>query len=132
MGLGTEDEIGEVLYNRGIANNAFVVEAMFTAMKEFGDRPLTGEEMRWGFEHLDITAERIEELGLTGILPPTQVTCANHEGSPAVMLQRWDGEKWTIFTDWIPAMTDVVRPMIEADAAQYAKENGITPRDCAS
>ena len=29
-------------------------------------------------------------------------------------------------------MTDVVRPMIEADAAQYAKENGITPRDCAS
>jgi hypothetical protein len=29
-------------------------------------------------------------------------------------------------------MTDVVRPLIEADAEQYAKENGITPRDCAS
>ena len=88
--------------------------------------------MRWGFENLDITVERIEELGLTGVIPPTKVTCANHEGSPAIKLQQWDGEKWTIFTDWIPAMTDVVRPMIEADAAQYAEENGITPRDCES
>ena len=45
-------------------------------------------------------------------------------------LQRWDGEKWEIFTDWIPAMTDVVRPLIEADAAQYASENGIEPQNC--
>jgi branched-chain amino acid transport system substrate-binding protein len=131
-GTGPEGEIGEVLYNRGVADSAFIVEAMSTAMKEYGDKVLTGEEMRWGFENLDITPERIEELGLTGILPPTKVTCSNHEGSPAIKLQRWDGEKWTVFTDWIPAMTDVVRPMIEADAAQYAKENGITPRECAS
>lgn len=132
-GTGPEDEIGEVLYNRGVANSAYTVEAMNTAMQEFGNKVLTGEEMRWGFEHLDLTAERIEELGLTGVLPPTQVTCSNHEGTtPAVKLQRWDGEQWTVFTDWIPAMTDVVRPLVEADAAQYAEENGITPRDCTS
>jgi branched-chain amino acid transport system substrate-binding protein len=132
-GTGPEAEIGEVLYNRGIANSAYIVEAMNTAMKEYGNKVLSGEEMRWGFENLNITPERIEELGLTGVLPPTEVTCSNHEGTePAVKLQRWDGEQWTIFTDWIPAMTDVVRPLVEADAEQYAKENGITPRDCAS
>jgi branched-chain amino acid transport system substrate-binding protein len=132
-GTGPEGEIGEVLYNRGIANSAFIVEAMHTAMQEYGNKVLTGEEMRWGFENLDITPERIEELGLTGVLPPTKVTCSNHEGTePAVKLQSWDGEKWTVFTDWIPAMTDVVRPLVEADAEQYAKENGITPRDCTS
>jgi hypothetical protein len=27
-------------------------------------------------------------------------------------------------------MKEVVRPMIEASAAQYAKEHSITPRDC--
>jgi hypothetical protein len=27
-------------------------------------------------------------------------------------------------------MKNVVRPMIEASAAQYAKEYGITPRSC--
>ena len=132
QGSGPEAEIGEVLYNRGVANSAFIVEAMATAMKEYGNRALSGEEMRWGFEHLDITPERIAELGLSGVLPPTQVSCLNHEGSPAIKLQRWDGEKWTMFTDWIPAMTELVRPMIEADAAQYAKENGITPRSCDS
>ncbi|MEM7024455.1 MAG: ABC transporter substrate-binding protein [Pseudomonadota bacterium] len=131
-GSGPEEEIGEVLYNRGLVNSAFIVEAMHTAMEEFGNKVLTGEEMRWGFENLDITAERIEELGLTGLMPPTQVTCSNHEGSPAIKLQRWDGEKWEVFTDWIPAMNDVVRPLIEADAKQYAEENGITPRECAS
>jgi branched-chain amino acid transport system substrate-binding protein len=132
-GTGPESELGEVLYNRGLVNNAFIVEAMYTAMKEFGDKVLTGEEMRWGFENLDITAERIEELGLTGLMPPTKVTCSNHEGTePAVKLQRWDGEKWTVFTDWIPAMTEGVRPQVEADAKQYAEENGITPRECAS
>jgi branched-chain amino acid transport system substrate-binding protein len=132
-GTGPEGELGEVLYNRGVANSAFVVEAMVTAMQEYGNKVLTSEEMRWGFENLAITPERIEELGLTGVLPPTQVTCSNHEGTtPAVKLQRWDGERWTVFTDWIPAMADVVRPLVEADAEQYAKENGITPRDCTS
>ncbi|MGI9435083.1 MAG: ABC transporter substrate-binding protein [Geminicoccaceae bacterium] len=129
-GTGSDAEIGEVLYNRGIANSAFIVEAMHTAMGEYGNKVLTGEEMRWGFENLDITEERIAELGLTGIIPPTQVTCENHEGSPAIKLQRWDGEKWTIFTDWIPAMNEVVRPLVEADAAQYASENGIEVRSC--
>jgi hypothetical protein len=27
-------------------------------------------------------------------------------------------------------MQDVVRPMVEAAAAEYAKEQGITPRSC--
>ena len=129
-GTGPTEEIGEVLYNRGVATSAFIVEAMRTAMAEFGDKVLTGEEMRWGFENLDITDERIAELGMTGILPPTKITCENHEGSPAIKLQRWDGEKWEIFSDWIPAMNDVVRPLVEADAAQYAEENGIEVRTC--
>jgi hypothetical protein len=30
----------------------------------------------------------------------------------------------------VPAMVDFVKPLIEQDAAQYAKEKGITPRNC--
>jgi hypothetical protein len=33
-------------------------------------------------------------------------------------------------SDWIPVMKDVVRPMIEEAAMEYAKENSITPRKC--
>ena len=87
--------------------------------------------MRWGLENLDITKERIAELGLTGIMPVTKITCENHEGTtPAALVQQWDGKKWNIISDWIPAMSDVVRPLIEQDAALYAKESNITPRTC--
>ncbi len=99
-------------------------------MAEFGNKALTGEEIRWGFENLDISAERIEELGLTGIMPPTRVSCENHEGSPAIKLQVWQDGAWQPLTDWIPGMTDITRPLIEADAAQYAAENNIEPRSC--
>lgn len=129
-GTGPEDEIGDVLYNRGLVNSAFAVEAMRTAMAEYGDKALSGEEIRWGFENLDISAERIEELGLTGIMPPTSVSCENHEGSPAIKLQVWQDGAWQPLTDWIPGMTEITRPLIEADAAQYAAENNIEPRTC--
>jgi branched-chain amino acid transport system substrate-binding protein len=49
-----------------------------------------------------------------------------------VLFQQWDAgkKKWNVISDWIPVMKDVVRPMMEADAAKYAKENKITPRNC--
>ena len=47
-------------------------------------------------------------------MPVTKVTCLNHEGTnPAILIQQWNGKSWEIITDWIPAMTDVVRPLIE-------------------
>ena len=63
-------------------------------------------------------------------MPPLKVSCLDHEGSGKVKFQRWDGTKWTVITDWIDADRALVRPMIEESAAKYAKEKGITPRDC--
>jgi branched-chain amino acid transport system substrate-binding protein len=34
-------------------------------------------------------------------------------------------------SDWIAADRALLRPIIEESAAKYAKEKGITPRDCA-
>jgi len=54
----------------------------------------------------------------------------DHEGGSPVKFMQWSGSKWTVISDWIPTDQTIVRPMIEASAAQYAKEKGITPRDC--
>jgi branched-chain amino acid transport system substrate-binding protein len=124
--------VGEVLYNRGLINAVIVVEAIRTAQEMHGQQPLTGEQVRDGLENLDITEERLAELGLTDFTPPIKVTCADHEGDHAMRVQQWDGEKWTFVSEWITPMKDVVRPMIEASAAEYAKQNGIEPRDCAN
>lgn len=128
---GDGSKVGQVLYNRGMTNAALVVEAIRTAQAKFGNKAINSEEMRWGLENLNLSADQIEKLGLTGLVPPVKVSCNNHEGdSPAVKIQQWDGTKYNTVTDWIPAMTDVVRPLMEQDAAQYAKEKGINPASC--
>lgn len=131
-GLKGGDTMGTVLYNRGLVNAAYIVEAVRLAQEKYGKgQRVSGEQVRWALENLDLSADDVERLGLTGLLPPTKVTCLNHEGaSPAILIQQWNGSAWEIKTDWIPAMTEVVRPLIESDAAQYAKENNITPRSC--
>jgi branched-chain amino acid transport system substrate-binding protein len=63
-------------------------------------------------------------------MQPLKTSCLDHEGGGQVKFQQWDGTKWKVITGWITADKALVRPMIEADAAQYAKEKGITPRDC--
>ena len=49
-----------------------------------------------------------------------------------VLFQQWDAgsKSWKVVSDWIPVMKDLVRPLQEADAAKFAKENNITPRPC--
>ena len=124
-------DVGNVLYSRGMVNAAYTVEAIRTAQAKYGNRAMTGAEVRWGFENLDITKARIAEIGFTGLMPAVKVTCENHEGqNPGAFFQQWDGKKWEIKTEWIPAMVDFVKPLIDKDAAQYAKEKGVTPTKC--
>jgi branched-chain amino acid transport system substrate-binding protein len=124
------NRVGSTYYNRGIIHGIVNTEAIRTAQKKFGNHPLSGEEIRWGLENLKIDDARIKELGAYGLLQPLKVSCLDHEGGGAVKFQQWDGQKWRVITDWIPSDQSIVRPMIEESAAKYAKEKGITPRDC--
>jgi len=130
-GAGERARVGEVLYNRGVVNAMFSAEAIRTAMTKYGNKPLTGEQVRWGFEHLNLTDTRLEALGMKGFTHPVKVTCEDHEGSGPVLFEQWDGKKWTIVSDWVPVMRDVVRPKLEAAAVEEGKKLGYTMRDCA-
>jgi len=129
-GTTSEDKIGEVLYNRGVINSIYVTEAIRTAMGKYGNKPLTGEQIRWGFENLHLTQADLSKLGLTNFMKTIKVTCENHEGGTPLRMQEWTGSQWQLVTDWIEPMPEIVRPMIEASAAKYAAEKGITPRKC--
>lgn len=127
------NHFGEVLYNRGLVNAMLGVEAVRTAQKRYGNQRMTGAQVRWGLENLNVTEQRLAELGFgDGFTRPVKVTCEDHEGSGPVLIQQWDGKKWNLVSDWIPPIREVVRPMVEEAAAAFAKENNITPRDCAS
>ncbi|MCZ6524908.1 MAG: ABC transporter substrate-binding protein [Alphaproteobacteria bacterium] len=122
--------IGTVFYNRGVATAVIIVETLRVAQSKFGVGPIGGEEMQWAFEHLDITADRIKELGAEGLVPPLKLSCRDHEGGGTVQFQQWDGAKWVLIATGIKPMREMVLAMVEAEAAKYAKEKGITPRDC--
>ena len=122
--------VGSVYYNRGVYAGIVNEEAIRTAHKKFGNKVLTGEEVRWGMENLKITKERIKELGAEGFMQPIEMSCEDHEGGGNVLFQQWNGEKWVSTGEIIEPMKDFVRSMIEESAAKYAKKQKITPRDC--
>jgi branched-chain amino acid transport system substrate-binding protein len=99
-------------------------------MAKFGNKPLTPEQIRWGFENLSLTDKRLDELGMKGFTHAVKVTCEDHEGNGPVLFEQWDGKKWTIVSEWVAPMRDVVRPKIEAAAAEEGKKLGYTMRDC--
>ena len=120
--------VGTIYYNRGLIAGILTMESIRLAQGKFGAKPLTGEEIRWGIENLDITEQRIKELGAEGLMSPLKVTCADHEGGGAVKFLEWTGTEWKEVTDWIETDKSIVDPMIQASSSQYAKEKGITPR----
>ncbi|HWA42590.1 MAG TPA: ABC transporter substrate-binding protein [Hypericibacter adhaerens] len=128
--LEDKNRIGSVLHNLGVVNGILNVEAIRIAQAHFGNRALNGQEVQWGFEHLDIDEKRIAELGAAGLLQSIHVTCADHEGKGAVKFEQWDGKKWTVVSDWINPDRELLWPIIRQGSEQYAKEHNITPRDC--
>jgi branched-chain amino acid transport system substrate-binding protein len=86
--------------------------------------------VRWALENLNITDARLKVLGATDLLPEIKTSCDNHEGSGKVKIQQWDGAKWVPVSGWIEGNKALIHPLFQASAKQYAKEKGITPRDC--
>ncbi len=120
--LAPKETVGDNFYNRGISNAIVVAEAIRTAQMKTGKKVITGEDMRIGLENLNITEERLAEIGLAGFINPMQVTCEDHAGAHPIYLQQWSGTEWKKASDWITPMREVVRPMLEAAAAAYLSD----------
>jgi branched-chain amino acid transport system substrate-binding protein len=125
------DEAGHVLYNRGLINSMIGVEAIRTAQKKFGSKPLTGEQIRWGFENLDLSAARIKELGFEGMIKPLKFSCQDHQGADEARVHQWDGKAWKVISEYYTADQKILGPMVKDAAAKYAAEKKIELRDCA-
>jgi len=129
-GAGPEGDVGTPYWVRGMLNGLLTAEALRTAMREFGNQPLTGAQVQWGLEHLTFTTTSLQALGAEGLLAPFSLSCRDHEGGGSVRFQQWDGTQWRVISDWIAPDQVLVRPLVEAAAAKYAQDKGITPRDC--
>src|SRR3569832_508006 len=65
QGTGTRDEVGSVLYTRGVIMQAMGVEAVRRALERFGKgMVMSPDQVRWGLENLSLDAKRLQQLGL--------------------------------------------------------------------
>jgi branched-chain amino acid transport system substrate-binding protein len=123
------DRVGNVMYMRGVTSAVLMVEAMRVAQNKYGKgKSLTGEQVRWGFENLNVDVARQKALGVFDMFPPIKTSCDDHEGSGAVKVVQWDGKEWVALSKtWITGDKALVRKLLEESSAKYAAEKGITP-----
>ena len=127
--LADRNRIGSVYHMRGVSAAILWVEAMRTAQEKFGKgKAVTGEQMRWGLENLNVDEARQKAIGALGMLPVVKTNCDDHEGSGAVKVQQWDGKKWNAITpNWVVGDKALTRKLLEESSAAYAAEKKITP-----
>jgi branched-chain amino acid transport system substrate-binding protein len=78
--------------------------------------------MRDGLEAINLTEERLTELGLHNFTGAVVGSCDDHEGAGSIFIQQWTGSDWERTTDLIEPMTDVVRPMLLEAAESYVSD----------
>ena len=136
QGTGPKEEVGQVLYLRGVLSSMLAVEGIRAAQERFGKgKVMTGEQVRWGLENLNLTQAKLDALGFAGVLRPINTSCQDHMGTAWARIHTWDGKAWKVSSDWIQADEKILKPMIKAQAAKYAAERKLTPRtpaDCNS
>ena len=117
-----KEDIGKVNYNRGLFNAVIMAEAIRAAQAKTGKKGISGADMRIGLESFVLDEARLKEIGLEGFTAPIVGSCADHEGAGSIFLQQWNGSDWERVSDLISPMTEVVKPLLEAAADSYVKE----------
>ena len=129
QGTGPKEEVGQVLYMRGLISAMLGVEGVRKAQERFGKgKVMTGEQVRWGLENLNLDQKMLDAMGFAGVMRPVQTSCLDHMGASWVRVQTWDGSKWVPGNDWYQADDKLLRGMVLNASRKYAEEKKITPR----
>ena len=124
-------ELGAMAHTRGMVISMLQVEAIRTAQEKFGKgKTVTPEQVRWGLENLNLTQERLNELGFGKILRPVKTSCSNHLGTDWARIAQWDGSAWKVVSDWYQADKSLVDPLVKEYGEKYAKEKNVKVRSC--
>jgi branched-chain amino acid transport system substrate-binding protein len=126
---GAGDQVGTVLYNRGMYMAMLHSEAARTAQKMTGNSDVSQGDMIKAMEAFEMTEAKMVDLGLPNFGPSFKVTCQNHGGDGLVAVAQWDANAglWNMISDYKQSDQSVVAKLIAEDSAAYAAENNITP-----
>ena len=136
LGTGPKEEVGQVLYLRGAMSAMIGIEGIRSAQERFGKgKVMTGEQVRWGLENLNLTQAKLDALGFKGVMRPISTSCMDHMGAAWTRIHTWNGKAWEFTSDWMQADEQILKPLVKATADKYAAEKKLTRRtgaDCQS
>ena len=136
LGTGPKEEVGQVLYLRGAMSAMIGIEGIRSAQERFGKgKVMTGEQVRWGLENLNLTQAKLDALGFKVVMRPTSTSCMDHMGEAWTRIHTWNGKAWEFTSDWMQADEQILKPLVKATADKYAAEKKLTRRtgaDCQS
>jgi branched-chain amino acid transport system substrate-binding protein len=129
LAAGAGDQIGNVLYNRGLYAAMLAAEAAKTAQEIHGTADITPAMMRDGMEALQIDEAKMTALGMPNFGPSFNVSCENHGGPGLVGVTQWDAtsKTWSLISDFKETDGEVIGALIDEDSGAYASENNIAP-----
>jgi branched-chain amino acid transport system substrate-binding protein len=130
QGTGPKEELGQVLYMRGAMSAMLGIEGIRAAQERFGKgKIMTGEQVRWGLENLNLTQPKLDALGFAGVMRPISTSCTDHMGSSWARIHTWDGKQWKFTSDWLQGDEQIIKPLVKSTAAKYAADKKLTARD---
>jgi branched-chain amino acid transport system substrate-binding protein len=136
QGTGPKDEVGSVLYTRGVIIQMLGVEAVRRAQERYGKgKVMTSEQVRWGLENLALDQQRLQQLGFEQVMRPLSTSCADHMGSTSARIETWDGKNWVVHPEYFTADEQIIKPMVKAGADKYLADKKLQRRaaaDCQS
>ncbi len=126
---GAGDQLGTVLYNRGMYAAILAAEAIKTAQEMHGTAAINASQMRDGMENLEMTEAKMTALGVPNFGPEFKVSCENHGGNGLGAVSQWDAAAgaFTLITDYYQSDQEIISALVAEDSAAFAAENGITP-----
>lgn len=127
MTASSAEERAGVFYSRGVVMSMILAEGIAAAQAEYGVGEINAEQLRWGLENLNVTDERLAELGMTGMVPPFATSCSDHTGHSGGWMLEWNGSEFVQVSDLLTPDRDAIAPMEAAAAADYAAANAPWP-----
>jgi branched-chain amino acid transport system substrate-binding protein len=100
-----------VLYNRGVLTAALHVEALRNAIKAKGGATPTSEEVKKGMES-------VKGFTLGGLVPPMEITQADHEGGGWVEVWTVKGGKLERTKQWFQGYRPLILKHLAAEASK--------------
>jgi len=116
-------EFDGVFYQRGVLVSMIAVEAFRGAQMHFDSQSVTAEQMRWGFENLNLTEARLKELGVEGMIGAFKTSCQDHSGHGGAWMLEWDGAKFVQATLMLRPDRVLVAPFEAEQAKAFAAAN---------